>query len=115
MDAKGNATGFDLSGFGKPSHLELFNPFNPAVSELKQYDGTYYSDELETSYVIATTEDQLKIKIGRMPLLPLKPVVKDSFSSGGLGAIKFVRDGSGNIKGFALSAGRAQGILFEKK
>jgi CubicO group peptidase (beta-lactamase class C family) len=113
-DGKGQVSGFDVIGFGKPTHFEPFTQFNPTNAEIKQYEGTFHSDELETSYIVSAAGEQLNIKIVRMAPFPLNPVVKDSFSSG-LGGIKFVRDSSGNIKGFTLSQGRAQGIIFEKK
>ncbi len=115
FDAKGNVSGFDLIGFGKPSHFEPFVQFNPTAEELKPYEGIYYSDELQTSYGVTTDGHQLNVKIGRIPNLSMKPVVKDSFTSNALGAFKFFRGSNGNIKGFTLSQGRAQGIVFEKK
>ncbi len=113
-DAKGTISGFDLIGFGKPSHLELFVPFVPSTAALKEYEGNFYSAELDVTFGSLVQADQVNMKTDRMTVRPLTAVVKDSFRCS-LGTIKFIRDASGNVKGFTLSQGRAQGIVFEKK
>jgi CubicO group peptidase (beta-lactamase class C family) len=112
-DAKGVVNGFDLSGTPS-SHLELFTPVTLTGTQLNEYEGSFYSAELDVTYTSFLQADQVNMKTDRMTVRPLTPIVKDTFTCS-LGTIKFTRDGKNAVDGFTLSQGRARGIVFRKK
>ena len=91
-------------------------PIIPDMSNLKQYIGSYYSEELGVEYRIDTANNGLTVKFRRMGDFDYMPsmVNKNEFI-GGLGNIVFTKDDSGKIEGFKLSGGRTRNIRFDKR
>ncbi|MBT8219947.1 MAG: hypothetical protein KJP00_08980, partial [Bacteroidia bacterium] len=82
------------------------------VSDLGQYTGTYYSNELNTRYHFEIENDTLQIKVKYNNPIKLRSTAKDRFRR--IVEIRFVRDNDGDIAGFILDAGRVQNLKFEK-
>lgn len=90
-------------------------PFKPTEENLKEYAGTYYSDELDVKWYFPIEKGKLNVKIPRKPAAALQPVVKDKFSMvDGLGTIYFRRDSRGAVSGLAVSTGRVINLQFKK-
>jgi hypothetical protein len=90
----------------------------PAVApltaeQLKEYDGSYHSDELPATYILAVEKGKLYFKHRNAPRAALNPRGKDIFMSG-YGRINFIRGGDKRISGFYLDAGRVR-VQFMKK
>jgi hypothetical protein len=89
----------------------------PAVAPLtpeqvKEYAGSYYTDELPATYVLVYEEGKLIFKHRNAPEKPLKLIDKDKFLSG-YGKMEFIRGKHKKIAGFCLDAGRVR-IQFKK-
>ena len=84
--------------------------------QLSEYEGQYYSDELNVALGVYVNHGQLCLKAPRVPDIfqfnfsdpdganVLKHMVDDQFMRS-YGTIEFSRDGNGRIAGFALHAG----------
>ena len=81
--------------------------------QLKEYEGIYYSPELDTSYQINAANDILKIVPESPYLKELKITKIDEFNAG-LARIKFQRDANEHLIGFSIDAGRVKDIHFQR-
>lgn len=82
--------------------------------ELNQYEGTFYSEELEAKYKIYKMGEFLWCSInGRKPY-SFQAIAKDKFIMDGYEQIKFVLDDKNNISGFTLSDDRITKLDFKK-
>ena len=88
------------------------SPLTP--SQLKEYAGEYYNDELPVTYKLAAEKGSLYFKHKNAPEGALKAMDRDKFTIHWFN-IEFVRDKRKRIKGFVLGAGRAANIEFVKK
>jgi len=89
-------------------NTELWEPTN---GELSVFTGRYYSDEIETFYVMEMGEEQLTLSQRRLDDIELSPTEKDKFSGGQL-SLSFERDRNDQVIGFYLSNGRTRGVRF---
>jgi len=90
----------------------LLSPLTP--SQLKEYAGEYYNDELPVTYKLAMEKGSLFFKHKNAPKGALKAMDRDKFTMRWFN-VEFVRDKRKRIKGFVLGAGRAANIEFVKK
>lgn len=86
----------------------------PLTSEqLKTYTGSYYTDELPATYLIALEGGKLVFKHRNASEEALKHISMDKFLSG-YGKMEFIRGRGKKITGFYLDAGRVR-IQFMKR
>lgn len=101
---------------GPDSPMEKIVPPEVPV-DLNQYEGRYYSAELETIYTMKVNEEgKLMANHRRIDAFPVTHNEKDSFSGGQwyLGQITFHRDPDGSVSGFMGANGRTRDVWFEK-
>jgi len=84
-----------------------------SISELKEYQGEFYSHELDTKYVLSIKDSSLQIKIPRNDEIKISPFIKDIFAGDFL-IIRYVRNKKNVIDGFFLSTGRVRNLYFGK-
>jgi len=89
-------------------------PFDPKTVVLSDFIGSYYSDELQTTYTFDIKNDTLTSHHQRHPDTKLTPNAEDSFQMDRLGTVVFTRDVKGNVKGFKASNGRVRNLAFRK-
>ena len=87
------------------------------MSGPSEFEGRYYSDELDTDYRIVQRDGVLVITRPKFPPAPLRAVAPDTFKVADLGLLKnadlvFARDGGGRIGGFALTGDRVRNVRF---
>jgi hypothetical protein len=87
------------------------------MSGLSEFEGRYYSDELDTNYRIVQREGTLVITRPKFAPAPLRAVAPDTFKVAELGLLKnaglvFLRDVGGQIGGFALTGDRVRDVRF---
>jgi hypothetical protein len=104
---------------GKPFLLERVQLVSPTAEELKRVAGSYFSDELQTTYRIEHATGQLVLHTPNEPDSPLKPTVRDTFKarrSGGNLTITLVRGPDDSVSGFDLAqAGGVRNMRFTKR
>lgn len=101
--------------------VEIKAPSNPNTnkinyvtlpeSQLQEYVGSYYSEELNASYKFNVTQGQLLLKSNRQEPMKLNARAKDSFDFQ-FGTLNFLRNDQGQIHGFSFDGGRVKGIRF---
>ena len=103
--------------------LEAYQPWVPRTEELAQYVGLYFSQELDTAYILAVKEDKLIAQHQRVEDVELKPQgKKDNFSGTWLvesmiplqSTFIFQRDNAEQITGFHFSSDRIANLLFKR-
>ena len=98
---------------GDSSHFEEARPA-PATIATQDYAGTYTSDELDVKLVVAAKGDKLVLRRRPTDEIELRPAYADDFAAPGLGSIRFSRDASGRVTGFAIFAGRVIDVRFTR-
>jgi CubicO group peptidase (beta-lactamase class C family) len=88
-------------------------PWEPTPDDLREFEGRYFSQEIETVYNLEMEEGELQLKQRRLDGGPLTPRAKDAFSGAGL-QFSFERDRNGQIIGFYVSNGRSRDVRFER-
>ncbi len=79
-----------------------------------EYQGRFFSDELQVTFEIGLREDILYFVHKRAAQMPFKPLYKDFFQVGNL-RVHFVRNEEKEIDGFLLNAGRVKNLRFTKR
>jgi CubicO group peptidase (beta-lactamase class C family) len=102
---------------GEPIISDAYIEPNYSKNELEQFAGNYFSEELNTNYVLKVEDGKLMATHFRHGNLALNPVKEDMFRSNRwfLGILSFFRDNAGNIEGLFVSSGRVRNLLFSKK
>lgn len=92
-------------------------PWAPAAEDLTEYEGRYYSPELETFYAFEVTEGQLVAQHLRHGSIELTPKERDAFSSSTwfFANLVFERNDQGEVSSLRVSSGRVQNLYFEKQ
>ncbi len=78
---------------------------------LADFEGRYFSDEIETFFQIVLEDGELVMKQRRLDDATLEPGQPDTFSGGGF-TFRFERDRNGQAIGFYLSNGRTRDVRF---
>jgi CubicO group peptidase (beta-lactamase class C family) len=93
----------------KPVAHEAVVPVSPAAGRLAEFAGTYYSEELDTTYHIVWEGEKLILRVKNSADNPLVRQFKDAFTDAPMSLIiRFTRDGRGRVTGFSLSSGSAR-------
>jgi len=86
------------------------------ASKLSEYEGAYYSEEIDSTYRVTLKDGNLVVTRKKAGPTQLTPRFRDAFSSPGiLGVFRFTRDAQNRINGLRLSAGRVRNFLFVKQ
>lgn len=121
---------FEAGGDKKPATLRMTSvgfpssvytrvePALPTPKKLAEYEGRYWSDELEVFYIAAVKAGKLFLQHRPEPATMLEPTYEDGFlamgSSGGA-MIRFSRDKIGRVDGMSVYSGRVRHLRFSKK
>lgn len=87
--------------------------WEPTVEELREYEGRYYSAEIETFYDLEVEDEALQLMQRRIGTDALEPGEKDAFSGSGF-ELSFERDRNGQIIGVYVSNGRTRDVRFQR-
>ena len=90
---------------------DKLQPLQFSVAELTSYVGTFYSEELDTTYTLSIEEGHLTLKNQDNARVPLDAVTQDEFYSSDFGTIVFNTDAGHHVSGFSLFAQAARGII----
>jgi hypothetical protein len=77
------------------------------------YAGTYRSEELAASFVVASAGETLRITVPGSQTLTLRRIRNDVFIGGGL-TLRFDAPRDGRSAGFSLDQGRVRGVRFTR-
>lgn len=99
----------------KNTYFEKVKEKTLTAKELSEFEGEYFSPELDTKYQITANDSLLLVKIPRQDQEKLSPFVKDMFTSDNGISIHYSRDKRDKISGFYLTAGRVLNLYFKKQ
>lgn len=98
-------------GAGRNTYKKI-NKITLPSTKLEEYQGNFYSSELDTKYSVSSKDNSLLIKRPKYDDMKLEPLLKDIFTGNFI--IRFQRNKKDKIEGFYLSAGRVRDLYFEK-
>lgn len=102
-------------GARKPDIYERVEAFAPDAEQLKELAGSYYSEELDTTYKMTVEQNRLFAVDRNGMKRPLTPTIRDAFTTLSGAQFEFNRDASGKISGFAVHAGRIRNVRFVRQ
>ena len=98
-------------GAGRNTYKKV-NKIASSSAKLEEYQGNFYSSELDAKYSVSIKDSSLLIKRTRYDDMKLEPLLKDIFTRYFI--IRFQRNKKDKIEGFFLSGGRVRNLYFEK-
>jgi hypothetical protein len=104
----------ESDGRSKPRLWEAVPAFAPTPADLGAFGGTYYSEEIDTTYTLYVEDGKLKARFRPAQRFELRPVYADAFEAEG-DVLRFTRDSSGRVDGFLVYAGRVRHLRFIRK
>jgi hypothetical protein len=93
-------------------HRKIPEPISLPVSKLREYNGKYYSEELDFTYTFKVQNRNLILEI-RETLHTLSPYAIDRFAWEGR-KLGFTRDKENKVTGFTLEEGIIKNMKFRK-
>jgi CubicO group peptidase (beta-lactamase class C family) len=103
-----------VTGSGSPVTYSLIEAFTPTADQLTNFTGTFYSEELDTTYSITIEGSKLSVTGRDGAKRPLTPTFRDAFIAPGAAQLEFRRDTSGRVTSFVVHAGRIRNVEFAK-
>jgi CubicO group peptidase (beta-lactamase class C family) len=102
-----------LLASGITSTYDAVSEVNPSADEKAVYQGTYYSEELQTSYSIVLEDDKLILRHRRRADEILNTTFADNFKAN-FSDVKFVRNDAEAVTGFKVYTSRVRGVIFQR-
>ena len=90
--------------------FESVEAFAPSTQQLADFAGSYYSEELDTTWRVAVEDGKLMVTDRNDQKLALTPTYRDAFT--GRFQTEFSRDAQGRVNGFVVHAGRIRHVKF---
>ena len=103
----------ELTGLNGSTFTRVDN-WNPDESELIDFKGDYYSDELETTYHVVIKDKKLTINHRWLGDLHLVPISKDFFKTDWGFHAYFSRNGDGKISKLSMNSIRTLNVVFDR-
>lgn len=100
---------------GRVTAYERMAAASPAAAQLKQYTGTYVSDEADASWVVDVDGTTLQITRRPSSTLALTPLWEDAFSAPPLGTVVFRRDDQRRVTALSVVADRVWDLRFRRE
>ena len=94
---------------------EAYDYVDPSTVDLKQYQGSFYSEELDTRYVFTVVNGELVAKHRRNSDISYQMIKADYFNNQAGIHLHFVRDDTDKISGINASTGRIRNLWFKKE
>ena len=116
VDKKGNMDMHFSMGESDPVVFEKYRAVSYAANELAQFTGTFYSEELNSSFAFEVKNGQLTANNVRVGSVAFKPVKVDVFSGNKsfMGGVQFNRNTRNQIIGFQVVVDEVRNLEFKK-
>ncbi len=88
---------------------------SPTPAQLAAYEGTFFSEEMDTTYRLSVDKEKLTVSQKGQPARALTPTTRDAFIAPGGAMFEFQRDAQGRVSGFLVQAGRIRGVAFARR
>lgn len=87
----------------------------PNKVDLANFEGDYWSDELETIYHLVVKDEKLTINHRWLDDITLEPITRDFFKTDWGYYVNFVRNKEGEISGLSIYSGRTLNVFFQRR
>ncbi|PWI31039.1 hypothetical protein DI383_06275 [Flavobacteriaceae bacterium LYZ1037] len=94
--------------------FERVESWVPNPEQLTNFEGDYWSDELETLYHIQVVNNQLVVQHRWNEDIFLKPISKDFFATDYGMYVKFNRNKKGEVSELSIYSGRTLNVIFKR-
>ncbi|MCW5516642.1 serine hydrolase domain-containing protein [Muriicola sp. Z0-33] len=90
--------------------------FDKNAVVLKEFEGSYHSEELSTTYHFKVVDEKLMVQHSRHSDFAVNPLKEDTFGGNAwfFGQVAFQRDENNKIVGCKVSSGRVRDLVFSK-
>lgn len=104
-------------GDESPTISIAYEPLMGTEENLADYAGTYYSDELSTSYELILGENEIVFRHSRHSDVSITPIKENMFTSEqwALSSVRFERDENNAVSGMRVTNGRVRNLYFERR
>lgn len=111
-----NVNTLKLHQGGRIMDAQRIKGFDKNAVNLAEFSGSFYSEELSTTYDFVVVGDKLMAKHSRHSDFEMQVVKKDMFAGRVwfFGQVEFVRDANGSINGCKVTNGRVRNLYFKK-
>lgn len=111
-----NVNTLKLHQGGRIMDAQRIKGFDKKAVNLAEFSGSFYSEELSTTYDFVVVGDKLMAKHSRHSDFEMQVVKKDMFAGRVwfFGQVEFVRDANGSINGCKVTNGRVRNLYFKK-
>lgn len=113
FDGRGGARAVDA--FGRVDAFERVAPARPTAAELRAFEGTYASDEVEATLTARVEGDTLVVTRRPDSTFRLSPIYADAFRAPSLGTVIFRRDTAGRVTALSVIQDRVWDLRFTKR
>jgi len=105
-----------FSDFSYPGKKVVLSPPSYESIKIEDYLGSFYSEEIETSYAFAEQKGKIVASHAFNEDVVLIPIGKDAFitETAFLGRVDFIRDKQGKINACKISSQSAYDVHFQK-
>lgn len=111
-----NVNTLKLHQGGRIMDAQRLKGFDKKAVNLSEFAGSFYSEELSTTYDFVVVGDKLMAKHSRHSDFEMQVVKKDMFAAQAwfFGQVEFVRDANNGITGCKVTNGRVRNLYFKK-
>lgn len=115
LDSEGRVDGILINHQNQKFIARRLRPLELFPEQLMEYTGSYYSDELETTYTLIVQDSVLLMRHQRHPDYMLQVETEDTFNGVDFfGQLIFERNQQKQITGFKIDMGRVRNLQFKK-
>ncbi len=104
----------EMSGNARQTFTQV-EPWSPSTDDLKDFEGDYWSDELETVYHLQVEEDHLSIHHRWLGEITLEPISSDFFRTNYGFYVNFNRNEADELIGLSINSGRTLNVIFNRQ
>lgn len=105
---------FTSANGGKPIVHERVELASYTTEQLAPFAGTYYSEEIDATYIIVLEGNKLILRRKNVDDAPLQLLFANTFSSVGSGTLSFTRNNQNHVSGFLVNTGRVRKLRFNR-
>ncbi len=97
----------------KVDSFESVEAFAPTANQLAEFAGSYYAEELDTTYRFIVEDSKLTLINRNDEKRAVTPTFRDAFTGGA--QLEFSRDAQSRVDGFVVHAGRIRNVKFVRR
>lgn len=98
----------------RPRRYQAVVAVTPSIKQLTEYAGSYFSEEIQTTYTFVIERGELRLQRHRAENISLTPTFADNFWNDEFGYVRFTRNAQGKVDGLFYTGGQIRRFSFRK-